>query len=165
MSSVPFRALRWLAVLLLIGTAAAAAQAQAQPSEIRWSDIALLDGRVLKAAELTGRTVVVEFWASWCPFCARQNPLLEKLQREQGKRLTVLTFSIDKSEDEARAYMKKHGYTFAAAMASSQTDRWFGVRRGLPELFVVDPGGRIVYKERGELFEEDVAALARFGSN
>jgi thiol-disulfide isomerase/thioredoxin len=141
------------------------AAAQAQPVEVRWADVALLDGRVLKASELTGRTVVVEFWASWCPFCARQNPLIEKLHREHGKRLVVLTFTIDKSEDEARAYMKKHGYTFAAAMATPQADRWFGVRRGLPELFVVDPGGRIVFRERGELFEEDVAALARFASN
>ena len=152
-------------VLLPFVTLAQLVQAQSADT-VRWKDVALLDGRVITASELTGKTVVVEFWASWCPFCRRQNPLIEKLHRSRGgKGLVVLTFSIDKTEDDARNYMRKHGYTFAAAMASPQTERWFGVRRGLPELFVVDPEGRIVFRERGELFEEDVAALARFATN
>ena len=120
---------------------------------------------MLKASELRGRTVVVEFWASWCPFCMKQNPSIEKLHREAGgDALRVLTFSIDTSEQPARAYMAKHGYTFAAAMAGPQSEAWFGRRRGLPEVHVVDPRGRIVFSELGEMFEEDVAALARFAA-
>jgi thiol-disulfide isomerase/thioredoxin len=131
---------------------------------IRWSDITLVDGRTLKASELQGRTVVVEFWASWCPFCMKQNPFIEKLHRQAGDSLRVLTFTIDKTEQAARDYLAKHGYTFAAAMAGPQTEAWFGRRRGLPEVHVVDPAGRIVFSEIGEMFEEDIAALARFAA-
>jgi thiol-disulfide isomerase/thioredoxin len=133
-------------------------------SRIRWSDIKLIDGRVLKASELQGRTVVVEFWASWCPFCMKQNPLIEKLHREAGDSLRVLTFSIDTSEQAARDYLSKHGYTFTAAMAGPKSEGWFGRRIGLPVVHVVDPRGRIVFSESGEMFEEDVAALARFAA-
>lgn len=132
---------------------------------IRWADVRLIDGNLLPAADLEGRTVVVEYWASWCPFCMKQNPLIEKLHRSSDPAtLRVLTFSIDKSERAARDYMVGHGYTFAAAMAGVQSEGWFGPRRGLPEVHVVDPQGRIVFSEIGEMFEEDVAGLSRYAA-
>ena len=48
------------------------------------------------------------------------------------------------------------------AAATPQVETWFGKRRSLPELYVVEPGGRIVQREEGEMFPEDVAALARY---
>jgi thiol-disulfide isomerase/thioredoxin len=155
------------AALTTLAAAFASAVVGARANEqapIRWSDIALVDGRTLKARELTGRPVVVEFWASWCPFCAKQNPFIEKLNREAGDSLRVLTFTIDKTEQAARDYMAKHGYTFPAAMAGAQSEAWFGKRRGLPVVHVVDARGRIVFTEIGEMFEEDVAALMRFAA-
>ena len=47
---------------------------------------------------------------------------------------------------------------------SPQVERWFGKRRSLPELYVVDKTGRVVLREEGEMFPEDVAALARFAA-
>jgi thiol-disulfide isomerase/thioredoxin len=132
-------------------------------NRVQWSDVTLLDGRSLPASSLTGRVVVVEIWASWCPFCAKQNPLLQQLHDAHGGRgLEFLTFSIDREPAQARAYMVKHKYTFPAAMATPQSDKWFGPREGLPELYVVDRDGRIVFREAKEMFPEDVQALARF---
>jgi thiol-disulfide isomerase/thioredoxin len=139
------------------------ALAAAIGDSVKWGDVALLDGRTLPASALAGRVVVVEIWASWCPFCAKQNPLLQQLHDAHGGRgLELLTFSIDREAAPARAYMAKHKYTFAAAMATPQSDKWFGPREGLPELYVVDHDGRIVFKEAKEMFAEDVRALARF---
>jgi len=137
--------------------------AAALGDSVRWTDVTLLDGRTLRASSLTGRVVVVGIWASWCPFCARQNPLLQQLFDAHGGRgLEFLTFSIDREPATARAYMVAHRYTFPVAMASKESDRWFGPREGLPELYVVDSDGRIVFKEAKEMFPEDVQALARF---
>jgi hypothetical protein len=58
--------------------------------------------------------------------------------------------------------MAKHKYTFPAAMATVESEKWFGPREGLPELYVVDRDGRVVFKEAKEMFAEDVQALARF---
>ena len=137
--------------------------AAALGDRVNWRDVTLLDGRTLPASALTGRVVVVEFWASWCPFCAKQNPQLQQLHDAHGGRgLEFLTFSIDRESPQARAYMAKHKYTFPAAMATTQSDKWFGPREGLPELYVVDRDGRVVFKEAKEMFPEDVQALARF---
>jgi thiol-disulfide isomerase/thioredoxin len=154
---------RFLAALaaLLATLPLAAARADQQPARVEWTDVPLLDGRVLRGAELAQRTVVVQIWASWCPFCARQNPHVQALHERHGKELLVLTFSIDRTPQAARDYLKKHGYTFAAAMGTPQLETWFGLRRALPDLFVVQRG-RIVLHEPGELFPEDIAALGRF---
>jgi thiol-disulfide isomerase/thioredoxin len=143
----------------------ASAHAAGVGDRVVWSDVTLVDGRVLRAAELAGRTVVVEFWATWCPFCAAQNPHIQKLHAQHGaKALVVLTFAIDRDVAAVRRYMAERNYTFAVAMAGPQSDAWFGRRKALPEVFVVDASGRIVFKELGEMFAEDVAALARFAT-
>jgi thiol-disulfide isomerase/thioredoxin len=156
---------RWRAILalscaMLLPAGPAAAEVGAR---VQWADVRLHDGRTLRAGELAGRTVVVEFWATWCPFCKKQNPYLQRLHEQHGgKDLIVLTFSIDREADAVAAYMKQHRYTFAAAMAGTQSEWWFPKRKGLPVVYVVDPAGRIVFHESGELFEEDIMGLARF---
>jgi len=152
-----------LASLLVPAAAAPAARAAEVGDRVEWRDLQLLDGTTLPASRLAGRVVVVEFWASWCPFCKRQNPLLEALYRQHGGRgLEVVTFSIDKDAAKARAYLADNGYTFPAALADADTLRRFDLRKGLPVLFVVDGSGRILRREVGEMFEEDVRALARY---
>jgi thiol-disulfide isomerase/thioredoxin len=145
------------------GVTLAPALAATVGDRVKWRDVTLLDGRTLPASALDGRVVVVEIWASWCPFCAQQNPLLQQLyEAQRGRGLDFLTFSIDREPAKARAYMVEHRYTFPAAMATVQSEKWFGPRKGLPELYVVDRDGRIVFKEADEMFPEDVRALARF---
>jgi thiol-disulfide isomerase/thioredoxin len=149
-----------------IGAAVSGAgRAAAIGARVDWADVTLLDGRVLPATALKGRVVVVETWASWCPFCARQNPHFQALYAAHaGRGLEFLTFSIDRDPAKARAYMAEYRYTFPAAMATVASEKWFGPRRGLPELHVVGRDGRIVFAEAQEMFPEDVRALARFAT-
>lgn len=160
----PVRTVRWQlrTLLLLAFIGFAAARPAAAADVVVWSDITLLDGRVLRAAELNSKTVVVQMWASWCPFCMRQNPHIQKLHEQAGDRLVVLGLSIAKDPATESEYMKKRGYSFAAAMAPRQTEQWFGKRRTLPEVYVIAPGGKVVFREGGEMFPEDIAGLIRF---
>lgn len=159
-SPVRRRVLAALPLIALGGGVAPTAQGADAP--LKWTDILLVDGRVLRAAELHRRTVVVQMWATWCPFCAKQNPHIQKLHAANHDGLLVLTFALDKSEPPVRDYMAKRGYTFAAALNTPQTERWFGKRRALPEVYVVDPAGAVVFREQGEMFPEDIEALSRF---
>jgi len=144
-----------------------ASRAATTPAQRRvaWTDLALLDGRVLRASELHEQAVVVELWATWCPFCKKQNPHLQRLhETAEGKGLMVLTFALDADVKLIRDYQRRYNYTFAVARIAPQVERWFGKRRSLPELYVVDRNGRVVLREEGEMFPEDVAALARFAA-
>ena len=153
-----------LAGAVWISAAPAFAQSPGEVgSAIAWRDVQLIDGRTLKAADLNGSAVIVQIWASWCPFCAAQNPHVQKLHDAYSSRgLKVLAFSIDQTEQAAREYVAKHGYTFNVAMRSDEVNRWFGRNRTLPETYVVDAKGKVVFVHRGEMFPEDIAALSRF---
>ncbi|WP_454696265.1 TlpA family protein disulfide reductase [Achromobacter aegrifaciens] len=157
---------RYGRLLLAAGMlAAAAAHAQAPPKvgdKLVMPDVQLLDGSRLSAADLAGKPLVVEYWASWCPYCARQNPHLQKLtEAASGKGLRILTVSIDKDEQAARDYIAKHGYTFGVAMDNEALRAVFGKRRVIPEIFVLDANGKLLEAIPGEMFEEDVLELLR----
>ena len=125
--------------------------------------LALLDGTVLDVSDLRGKVVVLEFWASWCPFCAKQNPLVEALYREHRARgLEVVAVSIDKNRKAAEDYLRTHRYTFKAGMVNPAYEAIFRLRKGLPQTYVIGRDGRIAQFDMGEMFDEDVKAIARY---
>lgn len=123
----------------------------------------LLDGQSVDWAKLSGKVVVLEFWGTWCPFCARQNPILDKFYRDhQAKGLEVVIISLDKTKDAAIAYMRKGGYAFKAGMATPAWQAIYKQRRGLPQLMVIDRSGKLVMIEVREMLEDDIRDIAKF---
>ena len=114
-------------------------------------------------ASADGHALVLYWWASWCPFCAQQSPEMQTLwDAERSKGLRMLALSIDKTPEPAVAYLKKKGYTFPAAWLSPELARHYPKPDGLPVTVVRGKDGRVVQAEKGQLFPEDVAQLARW---
>jgi cytochrome c biogenesis protein CcmG, thiol:disulfide interchange protein DsbE len=98
-------------------------------------------------ASLRGKTVVLNFFASWCHPCKREAPVLEQLwKRDRSANLVVL--GVDTGPDAAgdgRRFVEAHGITYPivfdpnATVASSQ----YAVP-GLPVTYVLNPHGRVV---------------------
>jgi thiol-disulfide isomerase/thioredoxin len=123
----------------------------------------LLDGSTVDWKALQGKVIVLEFWGSWCPFCARQNPLLNSFYKEHRARgLEVITISLDKTKQGAIDYMKKGGYAFKAGMTTPEWSAIYRQRKGLPQLFVIDRQGRLAMIEVREVMEDDIRDIARF---
>ena len=120
-----------------------------------------MSGGQFDPALVKGKVLVLQFWASWCPFCARQNPHVETLYHAHRSRgLDVLAVSIDKTREAAIAYLQSHGYTFPAAMINPAYQRIFRLRRGLPQTNVIGRDGKLALVEMGEMFEEDIRNVA-----
>ncbi|HLT26600.1 MAG TPA: TlpA disulfide reductase family protein [Zeimonas sp.] len=152
-----------LAVGSFPGIAAAAAAAPPVGAHVELPPVRLLDGREIEPAHWRGKVLVVELWASWCPFCARQNPELDRLHRSHAASgLEVLGLSIDRSADDAARYMRERGYAFHAAMLDAKWEATLGRPKGLPIVWVIGRSGRLEQLEIGEMFPEDVADLARW---
>lgn len=125
--------------------------------------LTLLDGTALDLTALRGKVVVLEFWASWCPFCAKQNPLIDALYRDYKVRgLEVVAVSIDKTRKAADEYMRKHHFSFKSGMINPGYEAIFKLRKGLPQTYVIGRDGRIAQLDMGEMFDEDIRAIARF---
>lgn len=138
-------------------------------SVLRLPDLTLLDGSAWHAADMQGKTLVVYWWASWCPFCALQSPHIEALWRAQkANGLAVLALSIDKQAAAASGYMRAKGYSFPAGMLTPAVARLLPKPPGLPVVVVVKvsaEGGRtgqVVFAESGEMFPEDVEGLKKY---
>lgn len=161
---------RSLGALLALGLAGPLVRA-AEPlkhvpavgSTLRLPDVPLLEGGEFKAAAAEGQVVVVYWWASWCPFCAQVTPHIQKLwqaQREHG--LRVLGLSIDQDLAAAKAYRARHGYDFPSGWVTPAVEAVLPKPQGLPVTVVRGRDGRVAAAETGQLFPEDVEALARF---
>lgn len=107
--------------------------------------LADLDGQPVRLADLRGKAVWINFWASWCPPCQSETPVLRDLaERYRDRGLVVLGISVQESSaanvaDYARRYQL--GYT----IATDSTGEIFRTWRlyGLPTQFFLGPEGAI----------------------
>ena len=126
-------------------------------------DVVLLDGSRWVAADFDARVLVVYWWASWCPFCAVQSPLIERLWRQhRAQGLQVLGLSIDRKAEDATRYLAQRGYSFPSAMVTPAISRVLPKPKGLPVTVVRGRDGRVHAAEAGQLFPEDIEQYARF---
>ncbi len=146
---------------------AAAEEAQAPPlpavgARLELPRIELLDGSVYEPAASAGRPLLVYWWSSTCPFCALQSPSMDKLWLgERGRGLQMVALSVDKKPQDAQAYLARTGYRFPVAWTSPDWRKAFPKPKGLPITLLRGRDGRLLLAERGQMFAEDVEAIAQ----
>ena len=130
--------------------------------------LAKLDGSGDLALEsLRGKTVVLNFWASWCGPCKDETPLLQKgWERWQGKDVVFVGVDVKDFRGDARSFVRRFGVTYPNVYdGKGSTVGRYGVT-GFPETYFIDALGRVVYRiagpvdEAGELDEGIERALA-----
>lgn len=109
----------------------------------------------LRAADFKGQVTLVNVWASWCVPCREEHPQLMKLAQDKRFRLVGLNYK-DKP-DNAREFLQSLGNPYAAVGADSSGRGGidWGVY-GVPETFIVNREGKIVYKFVGPLDDESL---------
>ena len=98
--------------------------------------------RTVTLSQLRGQTVVLNFWATWCPPCVEEMPSLVSMQqRMKDKGVTVLAVSIDEDADAYHRFLKNYKVELLTVRDSAQkspslygTSRW-------PETYIIDRSG------------------------
>jgi thiol-disulfide isomerase/thioredoxin len=125
--------------------------------------IQTLDGTYFEIPKNNTKNTLIQLWASWCPFCKRQNNYLEKFSKQiPSGSINIVTISIDKTPAIAKEYMRQNHYSFPAAMMTPELNQAIGKIRGVPVILILDAKNKLIYKEVGEVFEEDYMELIKY---
>ncbi len=111
-----------------------------------------LSGRPLRLEQFRGRVVLLNFWATWCGPCIEEIPVFSRWQRRYGDaRLQVIGVSMDDEEAAVKRFLAKHDVPYPVLMGDAKLGKSFGGVYGLPQSFLIDAHGRIVFRNVGDL--------------
>ncbi len=152
---------------LLLAAVVVAMQIKIQPGILHAGDtvpdftLQTLQGEPVRFSSLRGQVVVLNFWATWCPPCRREMPLLDEVQKKYAARgVTIVGIDLDEPMAIVRAYAESIGVTypiwvdaFPPKPGIDRTrelyNRFGGI--GLPTTFFIDSNGVIQDRHVGEL--------------
>jgi len=80
--------------------------------------VTTLDGKTVTLESLKGKTVLLDFWATWCPPCRVDTPVLDKLHEKYGSQLAIVGLSIGEPRDVVEKFLKKNPHGFPIAVTS-----------------------------------------------
>ena len=124
---------------------AGAAETSKKPIDLKLTDIA---GKPLDFAEYHGKVVVVDVWATWCPYCVEEIPQVIKFQQamtEAKKPVQVIGLSVDDDANAVKSFVKEHKIDYPVAVTTKKALKpQFGSIPGIPEKFILNDQGVIV---------------------
>lgn len=116
-------------------------------------------GEKVHLADLRGKPVVINFWASWCDPCREESPLLEKAwQQHQADGIVFIGVDYQDKPDAAQQFLRQYGITYLTGPDTANGDIAiaYGVT-GTPETAFVDRNGIVVQKVGGMLDDRTLA--------
>jgi thiol-disulfide isomerase/thioredoxin len=103
-----------------------------------------LDGQHISLGDLTGKVVLIDFWATWCGPCREALPHMQQIAKKfQGQPLVVLSVSLDSDEQKWKDFITKNGMTWVQYRDGGFTGpvaNLFGVK-AIPQTFTIDADG------------------------
>lgn len=119
------------------------------------------EGETVSLAELRGKGVVLNFWASWCDPCRAEAELLEATwRREKDNGIVFVGLDYLDQEPAAKAYLAEYEISYANGPdLKSNVARRYGIK-GVPETFFIDPQGKIAHMVIGPIASEAQFAQA-----
>jgi thiol-disulfide isomerase/thioredoxin len=122
-----------------------------------WNDP---QGQSIDTSTWKNKTIVINFWASWCPPCVEEMPLLAKLSQDADpQKVIFIGIGID-SPSNIREFLAKTSVPYPIVVGGISGSEW-GKRLGnaqgaLPYTIIIDPKGNKVFSKLGKITEDDV---------
>jgi len=118
-------------------------------------DFALQDysGKTVKLADFAGKPLVINSWASWCPFCRQELPDFVSAQKEFGDKVVIIAINRAESLGVAKGYTDQQGTSNNLVFLLDPSDSFYKSVGGfsMPETIFVDRDGNIAEHKRGPM--------------
>lgn len=122
-------------------------------------------GKTYTLNDFKGKSVVINFWASWCPPCKSEMPNFQEVYEEQSDEVEFLMVALidgsKETKETAKGYVDDNGFTFPVYYDSNNTSAInFGVN-SIPTTVLIDKDGNIVDQHIGALSKANLEALIK----
>ena len=135
-------------IILLILSACSPSNGQSMRAGTQAPDFAIrgLNGENIVLSQLNNaRPVVLDFWASWCPYCVQEMPHLNQFYAENKYKLDVIGINVGESQARAQDVVRRKGVSYPVGLDQNrQVSRSYKVV-GIPTVVYIDQGGEILY--------------------
>jgi peroxiredoxin len=109
-----------------------------------------LSGESITLSELKGKKVILNFWATWCPPCKEEMPIMQEFYTKYGKNVEVLAINID-PQYNVKEYQKAMGLTFPILLdKDDKINNAYDILT-VPTTFVINEQGTITHKQIGAI--------------
>ena len=130
-----------VALLSLLGWSAQALEVGQMAPDF---DLAGRTGNV-KLSDYKGKTVYLDFWASWCGPCKQSFPWMNDMQTRYGaKGLRVVGINVDQKTDDAKAFLKDTPASFDVAFDQGGKNPKTYAIKGMPTSVLIGPDGKVL---------------------
>lgn len=109
-----------------------------------------------------GQVVLLDFWASWCPPCRAQAPIMDRVaQRFEEQGVSVIGVNTGDEPQAALAFIEQMGLTYPSVVdVDGSVSRAFGASQ-LPTLVVIDPEGKVVNVQARVVKEAELETMIK----
>ncbi len=126
-----------------------------------------LRGGEVRLSDFSGKVVILNFWATWCPPCRMELPGLQDLYaRYKDRGATVVGIAVDSGgEEELKRFVRKVGIDYPVLVGDQKVMNQYGGIQGLPTTFIIDQNGIILNRYMGlvdlSIYEKSIRALLK----
>jgi thiol-disulfide isomerase/thioredoxin len=108
--------------------------------------------KTISLNQFKGKAVVVNFWATWCPPCRAEIPLLERFyQAYKSHNVVIIGVNVNVTEAGVKRFLDKYGVKYPVIHATPRIMRKFGPIAEIPQSFFFNRQGKLVFHWTGEL--------------
>jgi thiol-disulfide isomerase/thioredoxin len=108
-----------------------------------------LNDEVSTLSEYKGKTIFLNFWATWCPPCIAEMPNIQSLYEDvNSDRIQFVMVSLDEDHQKARNYLERKEYTFPVFFLNGRKPGTYN-SSVVPTTYIISPDGEIVSERRG----------------
>jgi thiol-disulfide isomerase/thioredoxin len=108
-----------------------------------------MDGTVFSRASLRGKPVLVQFWATWCGYCRKDEPAIERIAAEQKQKLVVLAVNVKENAATVKKYVEASKRKTPMVLTEETNLLQLIQPRGFPHYSLFDREGRLVGEQPG----------------